>query len=165
MFSTALADVTETHRWLDCARERGWGLKTGTCKVRNITSRDETTTKTKTRCKATFTSNLESGVGVTELIRPAGGCCCWTDKLSIFQSFYFNALMCINVIFFANSISLLYIYSRSRPVCWLILPPAVWGKYLQPFKIKRIRLFVGSCVISHSFTTEKYNKLNLWFAT
>lgn len=31
--STMPADVTGTHRWLHCARERGWGLETGTCRV------------------------------------------------------------------------------------------------------------------------------------
>lgn len=31
--STVLADVTGIHRWLHCARERGWDLETGTCSV------------------------------------------------------------------------------------------------------------------------------------
>lgn len=151
MFSTALADVTGTHIWLDCAREREWGLKTGTCKVRKtdkvgITSQYETIKTMKTRCKATSTSILESGVGLTQPAGGSWGVCVvvvgvvvvvamlgnmtgshmWTDKLSNFQNFYFNALIYINVIFFANSISLLYSCSRPRPVTWLRLPPAVW---------------------------------------
>lgn len=32
--STMLAYVTGTHRWLHCARERGWGLETGTCRAK-----------------------------------------------------------------------------------------------------------------------------------
>lgn len=81
-----------------------------------------------------------------------------TEKRSTFQNFYFNALKFMNVIFFAN-FSLLDMCSRSKPVSWLRLPPAVSEKYLHPFIVEQMNQlsFVGSYVISHNFAREKYN--------
>lgn len=83
MFSTALADVTGTRRWLDCARERGWGLKTGTCTVSN-TDNVGTISQADAIMKMKKGMRLRSHQGwcrsrklarvwLTQLTQPAGG--------------------------------------------------------------------------------------------
>lgn len=75
-----------------------------------------------------------------------------------FQKCYSITLTFINVISFANSISLLYHRQQVKAsIGWLWLPPAVWEKYLQAFatreQINQL-LFVCSCHFSWLYNID-----------
>lgn len=161
MFSTELADVTGTHRWLDCARERGWGLKIGTCKVRNTdkvvkTSQGETIKTINTRCKDTIASNLEwvwlnwyDLLVEAEMCVCGCGCCCnggthdWQSHANCQIVTHF--IIFINVIFCCTSaVGPGQSVGLDCPLLLRKMPPTFHNQMNQ-------LSFVGSCVTCHSF--------------
>lgn len=208
MFSIALANVTGTRRWLDCAQERGWGLKTGTCKVSNtdnvgIISQADAIMKIKKGIRlrshqgwcgveslpesdwlnwhellvevevcvvvVTMLGHMTESHRVTE---SQSGCQSQGDVH--WQAFKFSKMLfqCFNVhqCNFLCQLHLTAVPSAAgqASIGWLWLPPAVWEKYLQTFatreQINQL-LFIRSCVISRSCTTQKIQQLTFWLAT